>query len=155
MTYDSRPDTWAHIHEVQSQMEQVVNDLSHRALVHDQSKLVEPELSIFDVFTPRLKTTTYMSPEYKRDMEEMRVALDHHYAVNSHHPQHYPDGIRGMSLLDLIEMVCDWIAACKRHDDGNIYKSIEDNQERFGYSDELKGILLNTVEAMNAVPATA
>ena len=78
----------------------------------------------------------------------MKPALDHHYAVNSHHPEFYADGIRGMSLLDITEMLCDWKAAALRHADGNILKSIEINQKRFGYSDELKQILFNTVHAL-------
>jgi hypothetical protein len=32
-----------------------------------------------------------------------------------------------------------------RHNDGDIWRSIEINQKRFGYSDELKAILQNTV----------
>lgn len=62
-----------------------------------------------------------------------------------------PDrGIRGMSLFDLIEMLCDWKAATLRHNDGNIRRSIELNQKRFGYSDELKQILLNTLPVVES-----
>lgn len=53
--------------------------------------------------------------------------------------------IRGMNLISLLEMLCDWKAATLRHNDGDIRKSIEINQRRFGYSDELKQILLNTL----------
>jgi hypothetical protein len=58
--------------------------------------------------------------------------------------------LRGMSLLDLIEMAMDWWAASMRHNDGNVFKSVEINQKRFGYSDELKQILMNTYVEMNA-----
>ena len=50
-----------------------------------------------------------------------------------------------MNLLDIIEMLCDWKAATKRHNNGNIIKSIEQNQKRFRYSNELKQIFLNTI----------
>ena len=36
-----------------------------------------------------------------------------------------------------------------RHDDGDILKSIELNQERFGYSDEIKHILINTAHQLD------
>ena len=42
-------------------------------------------------------------------------------------------------------MLCDWKAATKRHATGDVIRSIEQNQERFGYSDEIKQIFLNTV----------
>jgi len=49
-----------------------------------------------------------------------------------------------MDLLDLVEMLCDWKAATERHKDGDLLRSIEQNQKRFLYSDELKQILINT-----------
>ena len=76
----------------------------------------------------------------------MKPALDSHYADNPHHPEHYDNGIKDMDLVDLIEMICDWKSATLRHNDGDIYKSIELNQKRFGYSDELKQIFKNTVD---------
>lgn len=53
-----------------------------------------------------------------------------------------------MNLVDIIEMLCDWKAATLRHADGDIYKSIEINQKRFGYSDELKSIFINTIKCI-------
>jgi len=54
--------------------------------------------------------------------------------------------LRGMNLIDLVEMICDWKAASMRHNNGDIYKSVIDNKERFGISDELSQILFNTVK---------
>jgi len=76
--------------------------------------------------------------------------LQHHYASNRHHPEPFADGIGGMNLIDLTEMVCDWLAATQRHADGDIRRSIEVNQERFGYGDEVKRLLHNTVDALEA-----
>lgn len=51
-----------------------------------------------------------------------------------------------MDLIDLMEMMCDWKAATLRHNDGDINKSLEINQKRFGYSDELKEIMKNSLK---------
>jgi hypothetical protein len=51
-----------------------------------------------------------------------------------------------MTLIDLCEMIADWKAATLRHANGDIAKSLEINQKRFKYTDELKQILLNTVK---------
>ena len=56
--------------------------------------------------------------------------------------------ISAMSLLSLIEMLTDWKSATMRHDDGDIMKSIQINQNRFKYSDELKHIFQNTIIEM-------
>jgi hypothetical protein len=64
-TYDSRPDTWAHIHAVQGYVLRIAADLTERAWAHDQSKLVAPEVEVFDEFTPKLRDSTYGSDEYK------------------------------------------------------------------------------------------
>lgn len=164
---DSRIDTFKHIRTVQSLMGNVINGLLRRSEVHDESKLEDPEVRVFDEFTPKLATSTYGSEEYKSYLAAMKPALDHHYAVNRHHPEYHalsgsgvgidPElltngvAIRSMSLLDILEMLCDWKAATLRHNDGDIRKSIEINQKRFGYSDELKQILLNTLPEIESV----
>jgi hypothetical protein len=144
--YDSREDTLNHIFQVHRFIWILISELQHKASYHDHSKLEEPEKPIFDQYTPRLKNTTYGSDEYKGYLNEMRKALDHHYKNNRHHPEHFSNGIRGMTLVDICEMLSDWTAATLRHDDGDIYESIKLNQTRFGYSDELMQIFINTVK---------
>lgn len=144
-------ETLKHIRRVQDLLGILATELIRRAAVHDASKLESPEAEVFEEFTAKLKGCTYGSDEYKGFLAAMKPALDHHYAANSHHPEHYPDGIRGMTLLDIIEMLADWKAASERHADGSLAKSIVLNQKRFGYSDELKAILFNTATAMGWV----
>lgn len=143
---DSRVETYKHIGEVRKRLLHCAKQLMDCADVHDASKLESPEVEKFDELTDKLKGLTYNSDEYKECLEQLKPALDHHYANNSHHPQYYEDGIRGMDLLDLIEMLCDWKAATLRHADGDINRSIEENKERFGYGDELKQIFINTLK---------
>lgn len=91
-----------------------------------------------------LRGLTYGSPEYKAELDKMRPTIDLHYKRNSHHPEHYANGIDGMCLLDLVEMLCDWRAATQRHADGDLRKSLVINQERFKMSPQLVSILKNT-----------
>jgi len=146
--YDSKKDTMEHIEHVRDMLDEVILDLRYRSANHDASKLNEPEKPIFDEMTPRLASSTYGSDEYKAMLVNMKPALDNHYAVNRHHPEHYENGIDGMTLIDLIEMLVDWKAATLRHKDGSIYNSLRINSERFGISEQLKNILLNTVNEM-------
>lgn len=150
MNYDSTQDTLAHIRNVQSKILLVIGHLMERAWKHDQSKLETPEKEFYDKYSPLLRTTEYNSDEYKNFLKEMKVGIDHHYSVSPHHPEYYVDGINGMNLIDLLEMICDWKAAGERHKDKptNMIKSVEINAERFGMSDQLKQILLNTVGYM-------
>lgn len=144
--YDSTEDTLKHKALVKSLMGNVVDILMVRAEKHDNSKLKSPEKELFDEFTPKLKDCTYGSDEYKEFLKGLSTALDHHYAVSPHHPEHYEHGVDDMDLIDLVELICDWTAASKRHADGNIYKSISLNKERFNITDQLAGILKNTVD---------
>jgi hypothetical protein len=144
MKYSSRKDTLKHIRQVRKNIGTMLWGLWFRGRFHDRSKLHRKEKAGFDEYTPKLAGSTYGSEEYKRFLKELKPYLDHHYAHNSHHPEHYANGIRGMNLIDLVEMFCDWYAATKRHKDGDIIKSIEINQKRFNYSDDLKAIFENT-----------
>lgn len=146
--YDSTIDTQSHIIRVRELMGEMQDKLSRRARVHDRSKLESPEKEVFDAETPNLASLTYGSPEYRASLDRMKVALNHHYAINSHHPEHYQDGIMGMSLLDLVEMLADWKAATERHKDGDIMNSIIINRSRFGYGEELEEVFSNTIREM-------
>ena len=145
--YDSRPETYEHIAAVRHLLLGCATNLIQRADEHDASKLVPPELEAFDEFTPKLKDTVYGSDEYRGFLRQMKPALAHHYASNSHHPEHFgEDGILGMNLLDVVEMLCDWAAAVHRTKDGDLIASIETlNADRFGYDEQIKRLLLNTV----------
>ena len=71
----------------------------------------------FDEALRRLKAgRTYSAQKSGAIMLANRTkdGIEHHYAVNSHHPEHYEAGIAGMSLFDLIEMLVDWKAASER-----------------------------------------
>lgn len=141
-------DTRAHIDMVQRIMFTLTLKLRERAMEHDFSKLQEPERATFAEFTPKLAETTYGSDEYKQFLRDMRPALLHHYRANRHHPEHHPNGIDDMNILDLFEMLCDWMAATLRHQHGDLMLSIEQNQERFGYGDGMKRLMLNSVPVL-------
>ena len=141
---ESKFKTMRHIETVRNYMNYVIRLILYKQEHHDQTKLESPEVEIFEEYTPKLRDCTYGSDEYKGFLKEMKVALDHHYSRNRHHPEHFKNGLKQMNLIDLIEMLCDWKAASLRHGDGSLMKSIDINQERFGYSDELKEILKNT-----------
>ncbi len=149
--YDSKTDTLLHIKRVNELLTRCAKDFLNRAICHDYSKLNEPEKSFFDEFTPKLAGSTYGSDEYKSFLSQLKVGLDHHYAHNSHHPEHYPDGVNGMDLFDVLEMLMDWKAATERHNDGDIMKSIIINKERFKISEQLAQILTNTITNMGLI----
>lgn len=143
--YDSTLDTLEHIKNVQRYILFCTNELNKRARDHDHDKIDDPvEKELFDEYTPKLKNCTYGSEEYQFYLECLKKGLDIHYANNRHHPEHFENGMKGMNLIDLLEMICDWKAASERHADGDIFKSIEINQKRFGYSEDVKWLLRNT-----------
>lgn len=144
MSYDSKTDTLLHIKRVAQLLTEASTELIRRANIHDNSKLNSPEKEFFDEYTPKLAGTTYGSAEYKEFLKQLTVGLNHHYAHNSHHPEHYTRGINDFDLFDLIEMFFDWKAASERHNDGDIYRSIEINKTRFQINEQLCDIFTNT-----------
>lgn len=144
---DARFKTLRHIETVRNYLNLVIVELIHRQEQHDQSKLQSPEREMFDEYTDKLRGTTYGSPEYKAMTAEMRKGpLAHHYANNRHHPEHHKNGIRDMNIVDIIEMLCDWKASSMRHNDGNILRSIEIQQEKLGFSDDMRIMFENTAK---------
>jgi len=142
------PDTVAHRERVQALMGEMIWLLDARAAEHDISKTQSPEVEAFNAVTDQLAGLEYGSPEYKDALRDLGPALTHHYAVNRHHAEHWPNGINGMTLLDLIEVLCDWRAAGERHDSGSMTKSLAINVARYGIVPQLAQILANTVAEM-------
>lgn len=110
-----------------------------RAVVHDWSKFGPTETIAFARVIHRLAGSTYGTPEYRAMLREIKPAIQHHYERNRHHPEYHDtlgkNGFARMSPIDLVEMLCDWKAASRRHDDGDIFKSIRVNAARFGYDE--------------------
>lgn len=146
-------DTQRHIDTVRRLIDVFIIELLKRAEEHDASKHSDLEASTFEEYSPKLSGCTYGSDEYREYLAAMRPTLEHHYQNNRHHPEHYSDGIGGMSLIDIVEMFLDWLAATQRHADGDIYKSIVLNTSRFGMSKQLAAILVNTVVYLEEIGA--
>jgi len=120
-----------------------------RAIFHDLSKYRWSEAKHFAKTIFDLKNSTYGSEEYKELLEIIRPAIDLHYIRNRHHPEFHNNDFGKMTVIDGVEMICDWNSACKRHKNGNISKSIEINQERFGYSNKEKALFYLIVSIIN------
>jgi hypothetical protein len=146
MSYDSEAETREHIAEVAARLDAVCAELRRRGERHDASKLGPQEKPFFDAAGPSLRAHVYQSEDYIATLKTLEPALNHHYANNSHHPQHYAEGIAGMDLIDLVEMYCDWAAATLRSKDGDLARSIELNIERFVIEEPLASLLRNTLK---------
>ncbi len=84
---------------------------------------------------------------YPEDEYAFAYAID----IIKAHQKILESNVNGMNLIDILEMTCDWLAAGKRHHDGNIYRSVEINKDRFGLSPQLVSIILNTVPLLHSV----
>jgi len=149
--YNSEADTRKHMKRVQDLLSEAATELLKRGMEHDLSKLGPEEKPLFDKLTPILKDLKYGSPEYQDSLDQLKPSLDHHYKMNTHHPQHYENGIDGFDLFDLIEMFFDWKAATERSADGDISKSIRFNKDRFGMSEQLVNVYMNTARRLGYV----
>lgn len=124
----------------------MITDLNKRKKEHDDSKGQEPEKSGFEKIFHLLKGLVYGSPEYKQNLKDNKPTIEHHQKGNRHHPEYFENGIEGMTLVDLIEMLADWKASTYRQAGGDIGKSLEINRERFKINPQLERILMNTIE---------
>ena len=138
--------TFEHIRLVGSYINIFVKDLIDRAANHDNTKLKSPEIEGFGEHTEELGKVEYGTQAYKDLLEKVKPAVLHHYSKNRHHPEFHKNGVNGMTLNDLQEMLADWRAATERNKNGNIRKSLDINAEKYNISPQLKEILENTIQ---------
>lgn len=136
--------TIKHIEQVQGFMNMVIGTLRQRALDHDHSKFEEPERSAYAVTIPKLAGLSYGTEEHKDVLRQMKPAIRHHYQANKHHPE-YHNGVAGMDLVDIVEMVADWKAASLRGGD-DFTKALEISLARFEIDDQLSSVIKNTAK---------
>lgn len=145
--YDSAVDTSAHKAVVKRVGELLVEELNRRIAQHDLSKYDEPERSCYDKYIPMLREAKYGSKEYYEIREKMqKEGLDHHYQVNRHHPEHFKDGIRDMTIVDLVEYFIDTYSASTKSDTP-YSEGVKKNADHHKLPDELVQIFINTVDA--------
>lgn len=122
----------------------LANQLKERADNHDNSKLDPQEKEIFESID-NIKREDFDSYEeyYNYTKPLVQKALDHHYANNRHHPEHFEHGIEDMNLLDILEMVVDWdsSASCRGTELDTNYSF-----KRFKIEPQLQKIILNTLK---------
>jgi hypothetical protein len=121
-----------------------------RALKHDLSKFSYKETKLFARSPFIFKNVKYGSDEYKALLKKIKPALEEHYSHNRHHPEyfmrhHHEDR---MNILDTIEMVIDWKAASRRHNDDDVVKSVGVNQKRFGFDEREYHMYLDIAETI-------
>jgi len=139
-----------HRTDVMNNMNVFVEKLIFRAQDHDMSKFSDEEFpALFEIMrvVNRQGKADFGTPEYERRKAMLEPMTKHHYADpnNTHHPEHFENGLDGMDLLDIIEMFCDWKAAGEeRNLDGKM--SLNKAMERYNMSRQLRNIFLNTAK---------
>lgn len=124
----------------------LANQLKERADKHDDSKYEKEEKDVFESID-NIKREDFDSYEqyYNCTKPLIQKALDHHYANNRHHPEHFENGVNDMNLLDVLEMVVDWdtSASCRRTELDTNYSF-----KRFKIEPQLQKIILNTLKIL-------
>ena len=141
--------TRQHIARVNDLLIAAAAELCVRGRDHDKSKFEEVEigpLTEMQKVIDREGPAPYQSAEYKRRTAILKPMLEHHYQHNSHHPEHYEDGVNGMDLFDVLEMFFDWKAASERGEDPVMNISVA--CERFRVSPQLQRIFENTADRL-------
>lgn len=150
--YDSREATIEHITDVRDNLDAIARRLLERGRTHDASKLEQPEKGYLDALESGKRALPYPSPEYDELKETtLKPFLEHHYAKNSHHPEHYARGVNGMDLVDVIEMLCDWKSASQRQEGGSMSNSLETCIRKYHITPQLADILWNTAGTLGWV----
>lgn len=137
-----------HIDLVRHHMISCVHNLHARIMAHDASKLIDPERSAREESYSLLEGIPFGTDEYFSVLHtKLGPIAQHHYQHNAHHPEHYQNGVLGMTLFDLVEMLCDLRAKC---DEKNLQViDLDTNRRIYNIPTPVYEILLNTVKEMN------
>ena len=143
-------ETKQHIARVNEVGDIFTRKFKERLLLHDQSKLEEPERTMFAKHTENLNQLEYGTDAYEKEIEEMKKdCLNHHYENNSHHPEHF-ENIEDMNELDIIEMVCDWYARSMQYKTDFLSFVVSRQESRFHFPNEMFDKIYRYCEIINS-----
>ena len=141
--------TLKHIARVRELLGQFAVEMIRRGNVHDASKLDSVEMDLIQLWQDLIEQegpAEFGSKEFERRMEMMGPMLEHHHTNNAHHPEHYPNGVAGMDLCDLVEMFFDWKAAAEGGGNGTF--DPEPAIAKYSIEPQLASILRNTASRL-------
>lgn len=134
-----------HIEYVRKHLAIFIALLRARSIKHDDSKLQEPEFSLWCKMDeePRYE---YGSDKYIEKMKKHAKVFNMHYKNNRHHPEHFSNlGILGMNLVDIIEMLCDWLGYKEKLSVKEAIDIVDKQMKRYNFSEDLSAIIKNTL----------
>ena len=88
---------------------------------------------------------TKAEKEYEDKVLRYKPVFDHHYKYNRHHPEHYENCFEDMTLVDLVEMLCDWLGYKEYMTITEAMNICYQQMDRYHMSDDLRRILFNTL----------
>lgn len=110
-------ETFLHIRAVQKNIKMIIHLLQGKQVLHDH---------------------TWYEDADERGLQEGDPKWQKaHYAKNTHHPEHFHNDISKMDLIDIIEMVCDWVGEGAK---------VEKNIQKYGIDEQLAAIIVNTLK---------
>lgn len=133
-----------HKKSVKEKLNFLSEELADRAEHHDDSKLKKPEIGWL-IEMDKEPIFKYGTPEYFEKKKKWQKFFDHHYALNRHHPEHFIQGVQGMTLIDLCEYCCDIISYFAEMHPKQAIQTVEQQQSRFGFDEQLTQVLKNTL----------
>ena len=134
-----------HKKSVKKRMLFLAKEITKRAEEHDNSKLTKPEL-FWLIQMDKEPAVKYGTPAYFEKQKRWKKFFQHHYKMNRHHPDHFGQlGVYGMTIVDLVEMMCDVVSYCQELHVFQADKIIEEQKRRFGIDENISQIIINTL----------
>lgn len=135
----------SHKRAVQRWMQKFGIILLKRGEEHDNSKLEEPEFSGWCKMDEEPRYP-YGSYEYNEKIKRFHPLFVEHWKKNRHHPEYFNYNFEDMDLIDMVEMLCDWLSYrdCITYSEAS--KLVSTQCDRYNFSDDVKELILNTLK---------
>jgi hypothetical protein len=142
-----RKDIIDHKEKVATNMLQINNELVKRMYCHDNDKISDDIIfDVYEEYNSKLRAEKYDSPMFKEYARIMHPGVVRHTSKERHHfyDRNNPMENKEVDLIDLIEVLSDWVGATQRDKNINIESALEHNFNKYNIPEDFRTLMMNT-----------
>jgi hypothetical protein len=138
-----------HIGNIKKILDYIKEQINDRGNNHDKSKFNKNEIDGW-ILGSNLEQLDKNSDEYNQAKKLYDNAYKIHHKQNRHHPEYFKHGFSDMNVVDVVEIIADWMMDAVE-ENKSFEQIVNEKQKEFNFDNAIRNLLINSAKEFNGV----